>query len=390
MKAMFDFDTPVNRRQFSTRKWQDAGMMDEDTLPFWVADSDFACHRPIVDALIRRAEHPCYGYTLLDDAVLDSVCNFWQRRHRVTVQKQDIVLLPSVVSGLRAVVQALTRAHDRVAVFTPVYGPFYTAVNESERTLVDIPLLKDEAYRYHLDFAALEAAMQEGLALVMLCSPHNPVGRQWSEDELTRLCALCARYKVRLAVDEIHCDYALDHPFVSIFSIANAPQDTVLFSAPSKTFNVAGLKQAYLFCREEATRTLLARFIEHSGAESANIFGLTAMQAAYETGDAWLDAMIAYLRESRAIMRRFFQKNLPLAKVTPLEATYLAWVDVSAYESDDDAITAKMRRHNVSLTAGPFFGKAGGHSHIRINLACPHEQLDEGLRRIQAALLDNA
>lgn len=389
---MFDasfFDKPFDRRGTDCRKWDDRAVMDEGGIPLWVADSDFECAPAIRDALVARAMHPAYGYTLIPDETVDAVRAFWLRRHGVKVQREDIVWLPSVVSGLRAAVLTMTAPSDRVALLTPVYGPFYAAVRESGRTLVDLPMAKDTDGRYHIPFDRLESEMRGGLRLLMLCSPHNPVSRVWTREELERICALCRTYGTRLAVDEIHADYSYETPFTAILTVDNAPEDAVSMSAPSKTFNVAGLKQAFLFCRDIKTRAALQTMLDTHGVESANIFALTALKAAYTSCDEWLDGMLRYLSDSRKTVTDTLSALLPLARVTPIEATYLAWTDISAYESDHDALARRLREEKVALTDGVFFGPETGRGHMRVNFACPKTMLTQGLERFAKAVKNN-
>lgn len=389
---MFDrnfFESPLSRTGTDCRKWDDRAILPEGGIPLWVADMDFPGAPAITEAIQKRAAHPVYGYTYVSKQSDDAVCSFWQRRHQVTLAREQLLMMPSVVSGLRACVLALTKPEDTVMIFTPVYGPFYAAVKDSGRSLLEVPLMRDAAYRYSIDFDSVERHFATGkVAMLMLCSPHNPVSRLWRKEELQKLAALCRRYGVRLTVDEIHCDfvYAPD-TFQSIMGLEEAPPETVSLTAPSKSFNIAGLKQAYLFCRDEQTMSTLRRFFSVYGIESGNLFALTATQAAYSQCDEWLDGLLTYLSESRETIYKEIARLLPQAHVTPIEATYLAWLDVSAYENDADALTARCYRHGVTLTNGVFFGSETGRGHMRLNFGCPRPQLKEGIRRFAEAVL---
>ncbi len=390
---MFDrsfFESPLSRSGTDCRKWDDRAVLPEGGIPLWVADMDFPGAPAITEALTARAAHPVYGYTYVSEQSDSAVMAFWQRRHQVSLTREQMLMMPSVVSGLRACVLALTKPDDTVMLFTPVYGPFYAAVRDSGRRLLEVPLTQDAGCRYSIDFETVERHFSVGkVAMLMLCSPHNPVSRLWRREELVRLAALCKTYHVRLAVDEIHCDFVYaPHTFQSIMGLEEAAPGTVSMTAASKTFNIAGVKQAYLFCRDEETMGTLRRFFEVHGVESGNLFALTATEAAYSQCDGWLDGLLAYLSDSRETVYSQIGSLLPKARITPIEATYLAWIDVSAYETDPDALTARCFQHGVALTNGVFFGKETGRGYMRLNFGCPRPQLEEGIRRFAEAVLE--
>lgn len=390
---MFDrtfFESPPSRLGTDCRKWDDRAILPEGGIPLWVADMDFPGAPVITEALKKRAAHPVYGYTYVSEQSDKAVIDFWQRRHQVSLSREQLLMLPSVVSGLRACVLALTKPEDTVMLFTPVYGPFYAAVRDSGRRLLEVPLHKDATHRYIIDFNKVEEQFKGGrVAMLMLCSPHNPVSRLWRKEELVRLVTLCSKYRVRLAADEIHSDFVYaPETFQSIMGLTEAAPDTVSMTAASKTFNIAGVKQAYLFCRDAKTMDTLRRFLEVNGVESGNLFALTATEAAYSRCDAWLDGLLAYLSESRETVYKDVAALLPKAHITPIEATYLAWIDVSAYETDPDALTARCYKHGVALTNGVFFGKETGRGYMRLNFGCPRPQLQDGIRRFAEAVLD--
>ncbi|MGI6699318.1 MAG: MalY/PatB family protein [Christensenellales bacterium] len=382
------FDRPLNRYGTDSRKWEQPGLMQEGFIPLWVADMDFVCAPAISEALTKRAQHPNYGYTILPDSLIAAIRGFWQRRHGVTVKPEELCFLPSVVTGLRMAVKALSQPGDKVAIFTPIYGPFFAAIKESERQLVELPLIKGNNYRYTIDFAKVENAFKQGVKLLMLCSPHNPISRIWTKEELVKLCDLCNKYQVKLACDEIHNDFIYqDHPFIPILALEQAPSDTLCLAAPSKTFNVAGLQLAYMISRDTALMETTALNMRRLGIERGNIFSLVAAKAAYEHGDEWLDGLIVYLDQNRKHLADYVKTHLPLAKLTPIECTYLAWLDISAYETDDTVLEEKLKTNKVAFTMGYVFSKELGKNHLRINFGCPKAQLLAGLERLKNALI---
>ena len=386
----FFFEQPLDRRGTDCEKWDDRGVMDQDGIPLWVADMDFPCAPAIVDALQKRAAHPCFGYTIDNPADNQALIGYWQRRHGVTFQAQDIQMLPCVITGLKACVRAFTAPGDSVAIVTPVYGPFYMSIQSNGRAVKAVSLLRDEKTgRYELDFDSMEKALKEGAKLMMLCSPHNPVSRLWSEEELTRLCRLAEQYDVPIVCDEIHADFVYKPgKFVSILNIPEGRNRAVMLCSASKTFNIAGLQQAAMVCVNPDMLQKLKQDMYASGVMSGNTFALIAARTAYTECDDWLDGLVGYLDGNRKLLAELIADRLPKAKMSPIEATYLAWLDLRAYGLTCEELARKCRKAKVALTGGTFFGEEG-EGFMRVNFACPRALLTEGIKRLQAALEDD-
>ncbi len=382
------FDRGLERRGTACVKWDSRDVMPEGAVPLWVADMDFACADEIGEALQKRAAHPCYGYTMVTEEDTDALRGFLRRRHGLEVGREEIGMLPCVVTGLKAVVNAYTRPGDPVAILTPVYGPFTFSIESNVRKAVRVELIRDESLRYHIDFEGLEKAFQSGVRLFLLCSPHNPVSRVWGKEELERLLSLCRKYHVLVASDEIHAEFAFaPNTFVSVLSMTG-PEDLALsFMSASKTFNIAGLEQAAMISRNPDVLRTLNRYLESAGVVSGNIFALEGTRAAYTYGDAWLDGLLDYLRQNAALLADAVREHLPKALLTPVEGTYLAWVDLRAYSESCDLLERKLREHGVVLTGGSFFGPEG-EGFMRVNFGCPAAQMLEGLRRMGEAVKD--
>jgi cystathionine beta-lyase len=382
------FGETVDRTNTDSVKWCNRDVVPKDGIPLWVADMDFCCAPAIKEALVQRAKHPIYGYTIVSDDSFNCLIDFWKRRHNVSIAKENLVMMPSVVSGLRACVNVFTNPNDKVLLLTPIYGPFYSAVEDSGRKVVELPMERDENKRYILDLAALEEKLSQGIKLFMFCSPHNPVSRLWSKEELTAIAKLCKKYGVRLVADEIHCDFVFPpNEFTSILSIEEADKNTVSMTSNSKTFNIAGLKQAWIVSRDADTLEQVEKYKLAYGVEAGNIFAIEANKAAYKYGDDWLDGMLKYLQNNQKTLKKFVEEKLPKAKLTPMEATYLAWLDVSAYEMDNDALAGRCYENGVAVNSGTIFGAETGKGFIRINYACPEEMLIKGLTCLKKALL---
>ena len=381
------FDQVIDRRNTDSEKWDDRHVMDPDGVPLWVADMDFACAPAIVEAIRKRAEHPCFGYTIDSPADSEALIGYWQRRHGVVFGAKDIQMLPCVVTGLKACVRAFTQPGDGVAIVTPVYGPFYGSIKSNGRVVKAVSLLRDETTgRYELDLGSMEKALRDGAKLMMLCSPHNPVSRLWKKEELTALCRLAEKYGVPIVCDEIHADFVYKPGrFTSILSIPEGKKRAVMLCSASKTFNVAGLLQAAMVCMNPEMLEKLRKELNAAGVMCGNTFALAAARAAYTLGDDWLDGLMDYLDGSRELLADWVAEYVPKAKMSPIEATYLAWLDLRAYGLTCEEMARKCRKAKVALTGGTFFGEEG-EGFMRVNFACPRSQLMEGIKRLGAAL----
>ena len=385
---MFDaefFDAGLYRVGTDCEKWDGCRKREgEGVLPMWVADMDFQSPPAVRDALLSRAAHPTWGYTEVTDADLDAVRGFWERRHGLSVAREDVTLLPCVVTGLKLAILSLTKPGDGVIIQSPVYGPFRMSVQATGRTLMDAPLRADAAGRYSMDLEAVEAQCRAGAKLMMLCSPHNPVSRVWSREELQALLDVLERYGVPLVSDEIHADFVYDPlRFVSVLSLRQ--RNVLTLCAASKTFNVAGLQTAFMFCTEEAIRTRYRETMNASGVVAGNIFGVIASRAAFEHGDAWLDGLLRYLDGNRAELKAQCEALLPRAVLTPVEATYLGWLDLRAWGFDCEELAKRTAAAGVVFTGGTFFGDCG-EGFLRVNFACPRKYVTEAVRRLKLAL----
>lgn len=382
------FDTPISRVGTDCEKWDGMHRQhgDPEMLPMWVADMDFAAPPAVTEALRERAAHPIYGYTCVGRKDNDALRGFWQRRHGLSIEADWPVMLPCVITGLRLCVQALTQPGDGVIVQTPVYGPFLGAAALDGRRRLENPLLEREG-RYTIDFDGLEAQMRNGGRLLMLCNPHNPVGRAFSQEELSRMLELARRYEVVILVDEIHADFVFaPGRHVPMLSLPGAGERVVMLCSASKTFNLAGLQQASVIVPNPALRDLLVQKKEAFGVVCGNLMALVATRAAYDQGEAWLSDLMDYLTQSRQIASDFLAAELPQIRVSPLEATYLMWLDFRALGlSQEELLSLCLEKGRVKLSEGSFFGEEG-RGFLRLNIACPHAQLHQALERLKKAV----
>lgn len=379
------FDVGLDRMGTASVKWGLPGVFEQGMIPLWVADMDFRGCPAVTEALEKRAKHPCYGYTMITGEDRRAFCSWWQSRHGVLVEPMQIAFLPSVVSGLRVCVQEYSKPGDGVIIQTPVYGPFFASIEEAGRRVLEAPLTRGADGRFAMDLSAVEEHLKAGARLMILCNPHNPVGRAWTREELAGLTALLSAYGCALVSDEIHADFVYaPAEFTSMLAMDWEPA-TVLTSA-SKTFNLAGLQHANIVCRDPKRLNALELRLHRAGVECGNLMALAATKAAYEQGADWLDGLLDYLNQNRAFLAARLAELLPEAVVTPSEATYLAWVDISALGFSNAEAYRRCRDAGVIPTDGTAFGKTAGEGFMRLNYGCPRSQLNEGLKRFAAAL----
>lgn len=383
------FDAGIRRVGTECEKWD--GMIaetgDETMIPMWVADMDFPSPPAIRDALADVLERGTWGYTISGDADRQALCDYWARRHSVTIERESVLLSPCVVTGLKLALRVVTKPGDGVLINPPVYGPFFMSIRSNGRKVVESPLVRDGDGRYTMDLADMEGKLASGEAkAVMLCSPHNPCGRAWSKEELTAVVALCRRYGAPIVCDEIHADFVYaPNTHHSILTIPGAREIAVMLCAASKTFNVAGLEQSAIVCCNEAVRKAIAEDMAASGVKAGNAFALAATRAAYTGCDAWLDGLMDYLAGSRDMVAAFVAERMPRVRLTPLEATYLMWLDCSALGFTQDELLARIRAAHVKVNDGLFFGEQG-RGFIRLNIGCPRSQIREALTRLATVL----
>lgn len=383
------FDAGVKRIGTNCVKWDDmiAETGDQDMLPMWVADMDFPSPPAIKEALAKVLDQDTWGYTHSGEADTKALCSYWKRRHHVELDEEAVVMIPGVVTGLKLAVRALTKPGDGVMINTPVYGQFFAAIRDNERKIVESPLLCDDAGHYSLNMSDMEARMACGEAkALMFCSPHNPSGRAWTREELAAVVALCKKYDVPLICDEIHADFVFEpHEHHCIMNIEGADERTVMLCAPSKTFNLAGLQQSTLICPNRQIRQSIEQDILACGIRSGNIFALAAARAAYTSCDEWLDGLKAYIWENQRFVTRYIQENISGVRVTPMEATYVVWLDCRGLNMEQQEIMNALYREHVKLNDGLLFGECG-RGFLRLNAACPRTQVEKALERMKKAL----
>lgn len=381
----YDFSRPTERRGTDSYKWDSAP--EADIIPLWVADMDFETFPGITEALQRRVAHGIFGYTRVPEAYYEAVCNWFGKRHGWHINREDIIYTSGVVPAVSAVIKALTLPGDQVIVQGPVYNCFFSSIRNNGCEMVSNSLIYNkEELRYEIDFDDLERKLaHERARLMLLCNPHNPGGRVWTRDELTRVAELCHKYGVRVVSDEIHCELTLyDNEYVPFGSLPDElSHGSITCCSPSKAFNTAGLQIANIVCRDAEVRNRIDRAININEVCDVNPFGVIALQAAYsDEGYEWLTQLRAYISSNYDLLRERFARELPKCKVMRMEGTYLAWIDCSELHISSDEIEEMLMHENkVWVNAGSMYGTEGA-AFIRINMACTSELLNEGITRI--------
>lgn len=381
----YNFDKTVIRRGSNSYKWDTS--KDEEILPLWVADMDFQTAPEIIDALHKRVEHGVFGYTKVPPAYFDAITSWFQRRHNFTIDKKWILFTSGVVPALSAVIKALSEPSDKVIVQTPVYNCFFSSIrnNQCIAELNDL-IYKDGAYS--IDYEDLERKAADPKAkLLLLCNPHNPVGRVWKREELQRIGEICLRNNVIIISDEIHCDLVYEgHTHIPFASVNEEfLQNSVTCIAPTKTFNLAGIQVANIVAADEKIRAKIDKALNINEVCEINVFAVEALIAAYNNGEDWLTSLKTYLYENYTVLTGFFKEYLPHLPVIKLEATYLVWVDCSALQQTSKEIAETLlAKEKLWVNEGTMYGEAGK-SFIRINIATQRENLIRALEKIRNA-----
>ena len=391
---MYNFDEKVDRINTKAVKYEEMDLKfgRSDLIPFWVADMDFKSPPFMIDAIKKRAEHGIFGYTMRTEDYYGAVADWLQKRHNVTVNKNDLEYGPGVVFILNIMIRLFTKEGDKIIMQSPVYYPFKSVIEKNKRILSDNVLVLKGSH-YEIDFDDLtEKAKDPGCTMMLLCSPHNPVGRVWKEEELRKMVHICKENNVLLISDEIHFDLVFKpHTHYSLGRLDASYDDHVIVcTAPSKTFNIAGLHSAYCIIRNSRMMHAYRDELGLLDLNRSNVFSMEVTQAVYEKGAAYVDELIAYLEMNMTFVNHYIEKNIPGIQSVPIEATYLMWLDcrnlgLSADELDDLFIN----KAKLALDSGHWFGDTG-RGFMRLNIACPRSMLEEGLEKLRSAIEKSA
>ena len=380
----YNFDKVVNRRGTDSMKWDVA----ENELPMWVADMDFQTAPEIIEALKERVEQGVFGYTDVDDDWYNAYINWWKSRHGLTIEKEWLMFCTGVIPAISSIVRKLTTPNEKVIIQTPVYNIFFNSIVNNGCKPLESPL-RYEKGQFTMDFEDLEEKMSDPQAsLMILCNPHNPVGKIWNKDELEKVGELAKKYGVTVISDEIHCDLTepgKDYvPFASVSDICKDISITCI--APTKTFSIPGIQTAAIFVPNPFLRHKVWRGINTDEVAEPNVFASHAAVAAFTYGGPWLDELREYLFANRHRAEEYVAENIPKVHVVKGDATYLLWLDVSAYGIPSNELAAMIRKETgLYLSAGTAYGGPGA-DFLRMNVACTKANLEDGLNRLKTAL----
>lgn len=380
----YDFDTPTERRNTNSLKWDVA----EGELPMWVADMDFQTAPEIREAIMKRAEHGIFGYSVIPDTWYEAYIQWWKTRHGYTMERDWLIFCTGVVPAISSIVRKLTTPAEKVLIQTPVYNIFFNSILNNGRQVLESPLRYD-GKEYRIDFADLEEKLSDPqTALMILCNPHNPTGKIWDRQTLEKIGALCSRHHVTVVSDEIHCDLTDPGesyvPFASVSETCR--QISITCMAPTKAFNLAGLQTAAVSVPDEVLRHKVWRALNTDEAAEPNAFAVEAAVAAFTRGADWLDALRDYLYENKKLAEAYIEKEIPDVRAVASQATYLLWLDCSGLIGCGREAAGFLRRETgLYLSEGSQYG-GNGADFLRMNIACPRAVLKDGLERLKNGL----
>lgn len=380
----YDFSSLTDRRNTYSLKWN----VRDNELPMWVADMDFRTAPEITEAIQKKVATGIYGYTIIPDAYYEAISNWWERRHQFKIEKEWLIFCTGVVPAISSIVRRMTSIGDYVLIQAPVYNIFNNSIVNNGRHILSSDLRYDGT-TYHIDFDDLEQKLADPLTtLMILCNPHNPIGRIWDKETLKRIGRLCHKHHVLILSDEIHCDLTEPEcaytPFASV-SI-ECTQNSITCIAPTKTFNIAGLQTASVVIPSEVIRHKVNRGLNTDEVAEPNAFAMEATIAAFTKGEPWLNELNRYLMSNKEVFRLFIKNKLPKLKVVPSRATYLIWVDCSAITEDTTLLCHFLRRETgLYISDGTVYG-GNGDQFVRVNIACPRKRLEDGLQRLQIGI----
>jgi len=388
----YNFDEVIDRLGTNSAKWDQQTLQDmfgvSDLLPFWVADMDFKSAQPIIDAVTKRAEHGIYGYSKRTDSYYEAIINWTKKRHGWDIKKEWLEFTPGVVPAINYLVQAFCMPGDKILIQNPVYYPFHRAIENNGCHIVD-NTLKFNGHYYEMDFEDFEnKAKDPKVNLFILCSPHNPVSRVWTREELTIIGDICIKNNVIVVADEIHNDLVFSRYKHTMFASIKEEfaMNSITCTAPSKTFNLAGMQASNIIIPNPAYMKKFRKILEKNSIGGQNPFSIVALETAYNQCEDWLEQLLDYLEENIRFIHSYLAEHLPKAKLIEPQGTYLGWLDLRRYETNGKKLERVVYENGkVALDGGTWFGK-GGDGFIRLNFACPRRLLEQGLERICKAI----
>lgn len=374
----YDFKSVTERKNTNCLKWD----LFDDDLPMWVADMDFKVAPSIQNAIKKRASHPVYGYTIVPDELFDSYINWWDRRYDLAMNRDEMAYAMGVMPSISSMIRCLTGTGDEILIQSPVYHVFYYVIEDNNRKVLENKLIYEND-EYRIDFDDLDEKLSR-TNLMILCNPHNPIGKIWSREDLDNINELCKKHNVILISDEIHCDLTdpgkLYHPFKS-------ENHVIRCLSPSKSFNIAGFQSSVIQTKNIELLDKIKTQMHVDGNDSCNVFATAAVTAAYDESEEWLDELKKVLYENKIIVKEYLEDELPIIKLVECDATYLLWLDCRSLNTSSKVLSEFLRQNQgLFLSAGSDFGESGD-GFLRMNIACPQKLLMEGLLKLKAGII---
>ena len=374
----YDFESVTDRNNTNCLKWD----LFDDDLPMWVADMDFKVAPQIQGAILKRTNHPVYGYTIVPDELFDAYINWWDSRYDLKMSKDDMAYSVGVMPSISSMIRCLTEENDEILIQSPVYHVFYYVIEDNNRRVLENQLIYENG-EYIIDFDDLDEKLSK-VKMMILCNPHNPIGKIWSEKDLARIGELCKKHDVVLISDEIHCD--LTDPGVK-YNPFKAEDYVIRCLSPSKSFNIAGFQSSVVHTTNNELFDRIKTQMHIDNSDSCNVFAASAVMAAYGESEEWLDELREVLYRNKEIVRDYLAEELPVVRMVECDATYLLWLDCSALNVASKVLSEFLRQNQgLFLSAGVDFGQ-NGDNFLRMNVACPQKLLREGLDKLKAGVI---
>ena len=368
----------IDRHGTNSLKWD----LFDDDLPMWVADMDFRAAPKIQEAILKRADHPVYGYTVVPDELFESYIDWWERRYDFRMSREDMAYSIGVMPSISSMIRCLTEKNDEILIQSPVYHVFFYVIEDNDRKVLENELVYEDG-EYRIDFDDLDEKLSRA-KMMILCNPHNPIGKIWSQEELDRIAELCRKHGVVLISDEIHCD--LTDPGVR-YNPCRSSDNVITCLSPSKSFNVAGFQSSVVHTKNGQLLEKIKTQMHIDNSDSCNVFATTAVIAAYNESEDWLEELRKVIYENKKIVKQYLADELPIIRLVECDATYLLWLDCSSLNVPSKVLSEFLRQNQgLFLSAGSDFGQCGD-GFLRMNVACPQELLRDGLSRLKAGII---
>ena len=377
----YDFQTVIDRHSTNSLKWD----LFDDDYPMWVADMDFMVAPNIQQAILKRASHPVFGYSIVPDSLFEAYINWWDRRYGLEMSRDEMLYATGVMPSISSMIRCLTDVGDEILIQSPVYHVFFYVIEDNNRKVLENELIFRDG-NYEIDFDDLDEKLSK-VKMMILCNPQNPVGKIWSKEELGKIGELCKKHDVILISDEIHCDLTDPGTSYNPFMTSSDYNNTILCISPSKSFNVAGFQSSVVYTKNPELLEKIRTQLHVDNSDSCNVFAVSAVEAAYNESEDWLEELKEVIFENKQIVKDYLENELPVIKLVECDATYLLWLDCTALNVSSKVLSEFLRSNQgLFLSSGSDFGQVGD-GFLRLNIACPSKLLKEGLLRLKAGVI---